>query len=180
MSKTDAFEVIEISNEEIETYKLDWATRDEIIVNLNRYTQLLCGEKTANETLICDNADLYQVLIGLPVKSEEDDPMSTGNAQSSRVVLDLDTNGRLQIVSTLMANHSLLVGGEAASEESKQKMIEKNNKLIVRLVNLPFNLIAGSNASASKGKFNELLLNSVLEQFYHSAPFFNRNCFSIG
>lgn len=161
MAKTDTFEVIEICHElgdPNELYQLNWSARDEIIVNLNRYTQLLCGEKIESETLMYENADLYQALIVLPLKSEPSSPASTGQPAagrpSNRVVLDLDGSLRLQIVSALMTNHSLAVDGESASVEAKQKMIERNNKLIVKLVNLPINLNAGStNGVAVKGKW---------------------------
>ena len=159
MSKTETFEVIEIFqdlHDPNEFYQLNWSTRDEIIVTLNRYTQLLCGETIKSESLMYDNADLYQVLIALPLKSEfnPQDKLSAVARSPNKVVLDLDGSSRLQIVSALMTNHSLAVDGESASEENKQRMIERNNKLIVKLVNLPINLNANPTEDpAAKGEF---------------------------
>lgn len=56
-------------------YKLDWSLRDAIIFNLNGYTQLLFGKKlgtVAKKRLLQANADLYQRLISLPLKFDEE------------------------------------------------------------------------------------------------------------
>ena len=119
-------------------FKLDWTTRDEIIFNLNRYTALFCGEKietAGKEKLVYDNTDLYQVLIGLPLKSNASVPVASG--QPNKIVLDLDGISRLQIVKTLLANQSLVVDGESTSEENKSEMVKQNNELVVKLMSLP-------------------------------------------
>lgn len=124
-------------------YKLDWTTRDEIMISLNRYTRLLYGEKDETETsekLMYENTDLYQALISLPLKSNA----PGGSGRSSKVVLNLDSSVRLQIVSSLIANQSLIIDGDSASEESKMQLVEKNSKLIARLAALPVSVTTGS------------------------------------
>lgn len=141
-------------------FKLDWTTRDDVIFNLNRYTALFCGEKVeadGKEKLMYDNTDLYQVLIGLPLKSNASVPVASG--QPNKIVLDLDGTTRLQIIKTLIVNQSLVVDGNAASEEDRSNMVKQNNELVVKLVNLPVSANAGfAKEPAANGK----LLNFVI------------------
>lgn len=132
-------------------YKLDWTTRDEIILLLNRYTRLLYGEKNeTNEKLMYENIDLYQVLISLSLKS---DSPTESDGRSGKVVLDLSASARLKITSILMANQSLIVDGDSASEERKMQLAEKNGELVASLSKLPVSVTTGSaDENVSNGK----------------------------
>ena len=132
-------------------YQLDFATRDEIIFSLNRYTRVIYGEKAeTSEKLMNENTDLYQALISLPLKSSSDAPTGSG---PSKVVLDLDSGARSQIVNTLMVNQSLIVGRGSTNEESKKQTVERNSKLIASLATLPVRVIADSaSATVSNGE----------------------------
>ena len=128
-------------------YKLGWTTRDEIILSLNRYTRLLYGEKNeTSEMLMCENTDLYQALISLPLKSSSNAPAGSGS--SSKVVLDLNSITRLQIIRTLIANQSLIVDGDSASEKSNMHLVEKNGELIAKLAKLPVSVTTGSTSES--------------------------------
>lgn len=171
MSSEDTFEEIESSscksskdsinksatnelNKQL-VFKLSWPTRDEIIVLLNRYTRLFCGEKAngelAKDKLMNDNANLYQVLLNLPLKSDVDH--QTG-CQSSRVTLDVDSGIRSQMVNTLLSNHSLVLHTKSASQEEHMNVVEQNSDLICKLVKLPFSKTTAdeSDESALGGK----------------------------
>ena len=130
-------------------YQLDFTNRDKIVLSLNRYTRVICGEKAeTNAKLMKENIDLYQALISLPLKANA--PTGSG---SSKMVLDLDSSARSQIVNTLMANQSLIVDRDSASEESKMQLVKQNGKLIASLVTLPVRFIAGSaSATVSNGE----------------------------
>ena len=132
-------------------YQLDWTTRDEIIISLNRYTRVIYGEKVeTNEKFMSENIDLYQALISLPLKSSSNAPAGSG---SSKVVLDLDSSARLQVVNTLMANQSLIIDVDSASEESKMQLVELNNKLASSLITLPVCVTTGpANGTVSNSK----------------------------
>ena len=130
----------------------DLAKREQIFVNLNRYTQLLCGQKAepgAKEKLWTDSKELFQFLTTLRLKSSG----PGGSQPSGKMVLDLDFNTRLQIVNTLFANHNLAVDHESAREASKMKMIKQNSDLIAKLAKLPISISTGSaDGSVSGGK----------------------------
>lgn len=126
-------------------FKLDWPTRDEIIVCLNEYAHLLYGQKAeAKEKLMNDNAKLYQVLLNLPLQSDQyqSDQYQSGanypteSRQSSKVTLDLDSCTRSQIVNALLANHSLLLHIESIDDEGKEKRFKENTDLICKLAKL--------------------------------------------
>lgn len=157
VSSTNKNEVDKQQTDEL-IYKLNWTTRDEIILNLNRYTQLLCGKKAETEIkekLMYDNTDLYQILISLSLKGQSSDNAPDASCKSSKVVLGLDSDTRLQIVRTLIANQSLVVDGDSTREANKMNMIKQNNEVIVKLVNLPFSVINGpSDESALISKFD--------------------------
>ena len=153
---SDTFEKIESFSRSIESatnrpttelnkqliYKLDWSTRDAIIFSLSHYTQMLYGGKTeialAKDKLVNGNLSLYQSLLKLPPKSDDD--ASAEGRGSKRITLDLDSAARSQIINTLLENHSLVLCAKSASEESKMKMIEQNNDLVVKLAKLPFSI----------------------------------------
>lgn len=139
---TDRRATDQIETKEEPIFKLAWSTRDEINASLNRYTQLLCGEKAeaglAKDNLMNDNVNLYQVLLNLPPKSDT----SAKSCHLGRVTLDLDSEIRSQIIATLLGNHSLVAYEHLASEEDKIKMIERNNDLAIELMKLPFSVIA--------------------------------------
>ena len=132
-------------------YQLDLAARGEIISSLNRYTQVINGENAeTSEKLMNENTDLYQALISLPLKSNFNAPTEIG---PSKVVLDLDSGARSQIVNTLMVNQSLIVGRGSTNEESKKQTVERNSKLIASLATLPVRVIADSaSATVSNGE----------------------------
>lgn len=138
-------------------YKFDLAKREQIFVNLNRYTQLFCSETSdsaAVDKLWADSKELFQFLTTLRLKSNS----SAGGPAAGKMVLDLDFQTRLQIVSTLFANHSLAVDRESASLTSKMKMVEQNSELIARLAKLPISVCPGpTNGSGSSGKCIEIL-----------------------
>lgn len=147
-------------------FKLDLPTRDEIIVGLNRYTQVLCGEKgeaaPAKDKLMNDNANLYQLLIHLPLKSNTN--VQAESRHSNRVTLDLDPGTRSQIVSTLFANHTLLVHVESTSEEKKMKAAKCNNDLVIKLMRLPISINTGP-ADESSALNGELIGRSEFAEF---------------
>ena len=132
-------------------FKLDWPTRDEIVVSLNRYTRVLCGEKAdaelASDKLMSDNMKLYQALLNLPLKSSDADGRHSG-----RIALDLNASVRLQIINSLVGSHSLVVQSETAGEENKMKMVEQNNDLVSRLAKLPFSRTASKTTSKTASK----------------------------
>ena len=149
---SDTFEKIESFSRSIESatnrpttelnkqliYKLDWPKRDAIIINLNHYTQMLYGGKTeialAKDKLKKENANLYQVLLDLPLKSDTD--ASTGSDHSGKAALALEISTKSLIVTTMLANHGTLFSTESATEESKMKLVEQNNDLVARLAKL--------------------------------------------
>ena len=142
------FEKIEYTGESSESsscdltelvYKLDWALRDEIILNLNGYSRLLCGKAlsgTAKERLAQANADLYQQLINLPLKSDDE----ISDLRSSEVVLELAFGVKGEIVSALITNQSLIKACLKGNEGTRMKMIEKNNSLVATLMKLPVSM----------------------------------------
>ena len=135
-------------------YQLDWATRDEIVLSLNRYTRMIYGEKAeTNEKLKHENIDLYQALISLPLKSSSKAP---AGSRTSKVVLGLESSTRLQIINALVANQSLIVELDSASEESKIQLAEQNSKVTASLATLPVCVttgLASETALNGKGKF---------------------------
>ena len=156
------FEKIEFTSESSESsscdltelvYKLDWALRDAIICNINSYTQLLFAKQLDNAAevrLAKTNTDLYQQLVNLPLKS--DDEIS----QSGEVVLELALGVRCEIVNALITNQSLGKADFKKSEETRMKMIEKNNSLVSVLMKLPVSVNHGTAEDAEgqmpKGK----------------------------
>ena len=131
-------------------YQLDWATRDEIVLSLNRYTRMIYGEKAeTSEKLANENIGLYQALISLPLKSSSKASAKSG---TSKVVLELDSNTRLQIINALVANQSL-IELESASEQGKMQLAEQNSKLTASLATLPVCVTTGpARATVSNGK----------------------------
>ena len=96
--------------------------------------------------LMYENTDLYQALISRPLKSSSNAPAGSGS--SSKVVLDLNSITRLQIIRTLIANQSLIVDGDSASEKSNMHLVEKNGELIAKLAKLPVSVTTGSTSES--------------------------------
>ena len=124
-------------------YKLDWAVRDEIILNLNGYSRLLCGKAfggAAKERLLQANASLYQRLINLPPTCDEQ--ASNEEPRLSKVALELTFRAKEEIIGTLIANQSL--SNVTANEETKLQMIKKNNWLVSKLMQLSVSVSEGT------------------------------------
>ena len=161
--KDEQFEAMEYFDESSEpsngltdlVYKLDWAIRDEIILNLNGYTRLLCGKtlgSVAKERLLQANSALYQRLINLPLTSDEKRPNK--EPRPSEVALKLAFSVKREIINALIANHSLTKISVTTSEVTRLRMIKKNNRLVFRLMKLP---VSVSQAAANEEADDQLL-----------------------
>lgn len=124
------------------TYLLDWTLRDAIIANLNGYTQLLLiGKRSATEDkLLQANCDLYQRLINLPLKLDEE----SSDQSPSKVVLELAFGVKGEILAALSTNQSLSKSGLLASKETRLKVVKRNNWLVSRLMNLSVSVSHGA------------------------------------
>ena len=100
-------------------YQLKWGIRDEIMLNLNGYTQLFCGKKlgtSAKANLLQVNTELYQQLINLPAKSDEE---TSEEPRPSEVSLELSLSDKCEIVNALIANQSLTKNHVTTSEKAR-------------------------------------------------------------
>ena len=137
-------EASESSNSDLTelTYLLDWTLRDAIIANLNGYTQLLLlGRRSATEEkLLQANWDLYQRLINLPLKPDE----QSSHQCPSKVALELAFGVKGEILAALSTNQSLNKSRVLASKEIRLKVVKRNNLLVSRLMNLPVSVSQGA------------------------------------
>lgn len=122
---------------DLQIFELDWLTCDAIIVCLSRYMKLFFSQKAVGELtkhkLAHDSTNLFNVLINLPMKP---DAQSARSGHSSSVTADLNFGTRSQIVSRLLANHTLLDHVKSANLEFRMKAVKHNNALIFELINL--------------------------------------------
>lgn len=143
-------------------YKLNWTLRDAIILNLNCYTKQLFGKRlgtAAEERLLQSNADLYQRLISLPLKSDEE-----ADDRPNEIVLELAFGVRGEILHTLITNQSLSKSSVIASKEIRMKMIQKNNSLVSTLMKLSVNVSDGVSQGTANGRISngKLLLKKKI------------------
>lgn len=158
-------------------FKLAWSTRNAIMISLIRYTEVLRGVEKADvkDQLKKINTKLYQVMLDLPLKSDTDAQARSGH--SSSVSLDLDFGTKSQIAAAMLANHNLVLYPESASEESKTKMIKKNNDLVIKLIKLPFSVTPNpADEVALRGK--SICRTKLLDLFVARASCVNQKLIS--
>ena len=155
-------------------FRLNWNAREKLINLLNKYTYFLFSKKISAEAknvLMKANADLYQSLISLPLKSSAVSSDQVPHANEV-VALSLDCETRSLIIFALAKNQSLL-SVDSSSAEMISKAIEENNALVLQLMKLPVSVIAVSPATGKRmnsSRFStaisySLILNLQLTSF---------------
>ena len=161
ITMTSSANQVTLQLEDLE-FELAWKCRDEIILSLNRHTELLSGliiKADARENLRKANNDLVATLMNLSVKVDGRSRSLESLGRSpddgpNEVLLDLSSEVRSRIVDTLMINNSLALDGDSVSSECKAKLINRNHDLICELLKLRSRTVAISgDSSASKGNY---------------------------
>lgn len=142
----------ETSNDNLAVYKMDWATRDAIILNLNEYTELFSSksdvDNATKERLLKTSTKLYLRLNKL-LPTSEDQP---NQPSASKATLEFVFSNKKEIMNSLIANLSSI----NASEETKLQMIENNKRLVAELMKLPVSVNNGVSNALSNGVGNDV------------------------
>lgn len=141
-------------------FELAWATRNEIIKNLNQHTKLLSDQinvdANGQEKMRKANVDLMATLMNLSVLDRPTGYKWSESEQyksPSELMLDLSSELRSRIVDTLVTNNSIALLNLVPSE-LKSKLIDRNNELIAELNRLRARTVANSgDSSSSKGMY---------------------------
>ena len=141
---------------------LKYSTKEWIITSLIKLISLLHGKLISNETkieMMKDNDELILALASLPKKSIQasDSALSLENSLNNDLVLDVSRETRLKLIDNLINNRAILSSSSnLITAEFKTNLIEKNNKLIIHLLDLKTRLIQITNETNTSIESDEI------------------------